>query len=642
MKKLGLLTCGGARDVDCLPHTSRKDNRGAPGPRPDEAGSARRFKRAGALEGLSERERTVFKDGLNGWAANYGHPTEKRKEAIDRLVKAAEQRASKIDVSGLGLRRLPTEIGMLDKTRALDAQRNDLRRVPKELADLHALHSLELQDNKLPGLPPELGRLTKLTYLNLDRNSLERLPDEIEGLTNLRTLSAQNNRISQVPTSMKNLSNLRDLNLKHNQIWQLPNAWSELFHGLRRLDLSHNKLTGLPITFGNPAHSVKLNVEYNRDLGTLPTKFGGFEYDSAFEDHTLRNHTGKVVVNTQNTGIRRTLVQDGRLKPGRGIQPTDRPVRASERPPAFGEYEPNLGSVYSAEDYMREHGEPGQVTGLERVGQPEPARTDALGPQPAWTKPVDAWLDERAQNYAERYGAPLPTPPAPIPQPPYAANWGAWPHLGLPGLAGPVAAPRQFNFDAPAAVPPNLDVHALANLLMQFSRPPQADAGAPVGPGLSSLHAPGPSMPSTSTAAQPRMPANAASTSWAHLEQPLRSPPPWAEAQPRRTDTGGSTHETWAPPAWAAPAPAADTTPPATTMPAWVAPTPPAEAATESDSELSPYGTAPGIYGGIDAYPEVRDYGSYGWTSPPRAESEAAPGGAVELFEQMMSIFKMD
>jgi hypothetical protein len=645
MKKLGFLNCGGARAANCVPPTPRRDDRAAPAAHREEAGSPRRFDRAGPLDGLNRR---AFKAGLKSWAADYGLPAEQRQQAVGLLLKAADEGAPAVRLPGLGLRRLPAEIGMLTKTKALDAQNNDLKRLPKEIGDMHGLHFLELQDNSLPSLPPELGRLSKLTHLNLDQNLLERLPDEIEGLINLRTLSAKNNLLSQVPVSMKNLPNLRELNLQHNQLWQLPGGWDELFHRLRRLDLSHNKLTELPVTFANPARSIKVNLAHNRDLNALPTKFGGFEYGSAFDNHTLINHARKIEVNTENTGIRRTLVQEGRLKPGRGIDANDRPVRASQRPPAAGEYEPNLGSVYSVDDYVREHGQPGQAIGPEATGRPDIApRADALGPQPAWTRPADAWLQERAQHYAERFGAPLPTPPAPAPQPAYAANWGAWPHLGLPGVTTPAAAPRQFNFDMPAAVPPNLDVHALANLLIQLSGQPQAVAAAPFAAGLSSLHAAGPSMPSTSHVPQPAMPANftnlanPAAMSWAQFEQPLPSPPPWAEAVHKPASTGGLVREKAAPPAWAAQKPATEAAPRAAAMPDWIAPKPPAEPAKQPEPDVSPEHNAPGIYGGVDAYPEVRDYGgSYGWPSSPPTEPESAPSGAVDLLERMMSAFK--
>lgn len=637
MKKLGFLNCGGTHAANCVPPTSRRDNRDAPATHHDEAGSPRRFDRAGPLEALDRR---TFKGGLKNWAADYGLPSERRQEAVGRLMQAVDEGAIKVEVPGLGLRRLPTQIGMLKQTKALDAQNNDLKRLPKEIGDMHALHRLELQDNSLPSLPPELGRLSKLTHLNLDQNLLERLPDEIEGLINLRTLSAKNNLLSQVPASMKNLPNLRELTLQHNQLWQLPSGWDELFHRLRRLDLSHNRLTELPGTFANPARSIKLDLAHNCDLAALPTKFGGFEYGSAFENHTLINHTKKVQVNTENTGIRRTLVQEGRLKPGRGIDPSARPVRASQRPPAAGEYEPNLGSVYSVDDYIREHGQPGQAIGPEAVGRPDlAARADALGPQPVWTKPADAWLQERAQHYAERFGAPLPPPPAPVPQPAYEANWGAWPHLGLPGLTAPAAAPRQFNFDMPAAVPPNLDVHALANLLIQLSGQPQAVTAAPFTAGPSSLHAAGPSMPATSFAGQPAMPANPAAMSWAQFEQPLPNPAPWAEAVRKPADMGGQARAHTAPPAWVAPKPATETAPRPAAMPDWVAPKP-AEPAKPPEPNISPEQNVPGIYSGIDAYPEVHDYSSsYGWPSSSATEPESAPSGAVDLLERMMSAF---
>lgn len=646
MKKFGLLNCGGSQAINCVPPTSRRDNRGVSSSRPVEPGSPRRFSRTGLLDGLSDRERTVFKEGLNGWATHYGQPTERRAEAVERLVKAEEESASKIDLSGLGLRRLPTQIGMLKKTKTLDAKQNSLRRIPKQLGDLHTLHSLDLQQNEFPTLPPELGRLTNLIRLNLDRTMLERIPDEIEGMINLRVFSAAGNRLSQVPASMKNLSNLRELDLKNNQIWQLPDGWNTLFHGLRRLDLSNNRLQALPSTFGQPAKSVTLNVENNRDLAILPTKFGGFQYDGRFSDDVLKNGTGKVIVNTRNTAIRKTLVQDGRLEPGRGITPSDRPVQASGRPPAAGQYEPNLGSVYSAQDYIEEHGEPGQVIDLARAGQPhlDPA-ADALGPQPPWTKPVDEWLGERARDYGDRFGAPLPPPPAPVPQPAYTPNWGAWPHLGVPGLAGlgaPAAAPQQLGFTPSAAVPPNLDVHALANLLMQFSALSQPGAPAAAAANPMFAHGAGTSMPFTPTAGQPPIPAGTAPERSPNIEQPWQSPPPWVRADQAQSSTAQPARDPLARPDWVTPAPAPETRPEIGAMPSWVAGTPPAT--DEAEPETSPYWT-PEHYAGVHAPYEVQDHDSYRWAHSSRTESEpvpSEPSGAVDLLEQMMSIFKVD
>jgi hypothetical protein len=77
-------------------------------------------------------------------------------------------------------------------------------------------------------------------------------------------------------------------------------------------------------------------------------------------------------------------------------------------------------------------------------------------------------------------------------------------------------------------------------------------------------------------------------------------------------------------------------------MPPWVASTPPVQEETESDPDPTPYGNAPWAYGGIGADPETRDYSSYAWSSPPHTDSEAAPTSGIDLFEQMMSIFKID
>src|SRR6187397_2422076 len=70
-----------------------------------------------------------------------------------------------------------------------------LSRLPPEIHQLTNLTVLSLHDNQLGLLPPEIGQLTNLTTLSLSSNQLSTLPPEIGQLTNLTTLSLNNNQL---------------------------------------------------------------------------------------------------------------------------------------------------------------------------------------------------------------------------------------------------------------------------------------------------------------------------------------------------------------------------------------------------------------------------------------------------------------
>jgi Leucine-rich repeat (LRR) protein len=93
-------------------------------------------------------------------------------EAITGLIElAAASGSPSLDLSGMGLTKLPPEIGQLSQ-----------------------LQELNLEDNRLTELPPEIGQLTNLTRLNLRYNNLTSLPPEIWQL-NLKTLELVGNSV---------------------------------------------------------------------------------------------------------------------------------------------------------------------------------------------------------------------------------------------------------------------------------------------------------------------------------------------------------------------------------------------------------------------------------------------------------------
>ena len=82
-----------------------------------------------------------------------------------------------LDLSELGLTRLPPEIGQLTALTQLRLYNNQLSSLPPELGQLTALTQLVLISNQLSSLPPEIGQLTALTWLYLGNNQLSSLPD---------------------------------------------------------------------------------------------------------------------------------------------------------------------------------------------------------------------------------------------------------------------------------------------------------------------------------------------------------------------------------------------------------------------------------------------------------------------------------
>src|SRR5205809_805631 len=67
---------------------------------------------------------------------------------------------------------------------------------------------LDLEGLGLTRLPPEIGKLANLTKLYLGNNQLRTLPPEIVQLANLKQLAFDNNLLSTLPLEIGQLANL--------------------------------------------------------------------------------------------------------------------------------------------------------------------------------------------------------------------------------------------------------------------------------------------------------------------------------------------------------------------------------------------------------------------------------------------------
>lgn len=160
-------------------------------------------------------------------------------ENADRNYAIAQQIITKAELTGdtslnlsvMGLKRLPPEIGRLTWLTSLYLNVNELSSLPTSFRNLVALEELVLSKNPLRRFPPEIADLESLRRLILDETELEALPAEVGSLGNLHTIILSNNHLQDLPNW------LGDLNI------QWPSSEHQRATGF---SVVHNPLLKLP------------------------------------------------------------------------------------------------------------------------------------------------------------------------------------------------------------------------------------------------------------------------------------------------------------------------------------------------------------------------------------------------------------
>jgi len=116
-----------------------------------------------------------------------------REYLADEGVRARLAEVTELDLSNVGIRVLPQEIGLFT-----------------------GLEFLNLEGNSLVELPGEIGKLGKLKQLNISRNMLCTLPEFLKNLQALEVLNAERNQIKTVHQSLADLDNLKEFCLGRN------------------------------------------------------------------------------------------------------------------------------------------------------------------------------------------------------------------------------------------------------------------------------------------------------------------------------------------------------------------------------------------------------------------------------------------
>lgn len=183
-------------------------------------------------------------------------------ELLEAIRRAAEEGVAELDLSGLGIKVLPPEIGALEKLRDLNLSGNGIAKLPPEIGRLASLQRLDLTANNLAVLPSEFGQLGELTDLNLSYNDMIELPDSFRQLGALEHLSLWSNHFQHFPVEITQLEQLVGLTLADNGIKALPTEVGQ-FSGLRVLSLARNDLVLLPAELGQLEYLTELDVSGN-------------------------------------------------------------------------------------------------------------------------------------------------------------------------------------------------------------------------------------------------------------------------------------------------------------------------------------------------------------------------------------------
>lgn len=194
------------------------------------------------------------------------------KNVLERIEAAKRERSTTLNLSGLWLTQLPSEILELTNLIELNLYNNSLTTIPEDIAKLKNLIILNLTDNRLNKFPEAILKLTNLSKLYINDNLLSEIPEEIVKLNNLTNLQLVENRLIALPETIGGLTNLIELICFHNQLTTIPESIGNLTK-LTSLHLRTNKLAVLPESM------KKLSILKNLTLDRNKFEVGAEVYD---------------------------------------------------------------------------------------------------------------------------------------------------------------------------------------------------------------------------------------------------------------------------------------------------------------------------------------------------------------------------
>ncbi len=176
---------------------------------------------------------------------------------LDGLSDSALQQ---LDLSELGLAKVPGGVWRLKGLTSFWFARNKLEAIPDEVAQLPALTYLNLDGNAVAAVPDSLAGAVKLRWLRLSANKLRELPASLAALKDLRRIYLRKNLFTSVPEVVKEWPELEDLILDDNAITSVPDWVGTALPRLKSLSLKGCPITRLPEDLSGLRNLTTLNV----------------------------------------------------------------------------------------------------------------------------------------------------------------------------------------------------------------------------------------------------------------------------------------------------------------------------------------------------------------------------------------------
>nr|WP_294945095.1 hypothetical protein [uncultured Mucilaginibacter sp.] len=168
-----------------------------------------------------------------------------------------------LDISSMGLVRLPDEIKALSELSVLDVHGNKLDTLSASMAALKKLKKLNLSVNRFNHIPPVINNLRALRALDLDSNRLIDARIIADSLPMLEYLQLDTNNLIKLPDSLHRAKSLISLHISNNPF---KDAHAEMVRvskisSLNDLDISDLNLSRLPNDFVNLKKLSTLNID---------------------------------------------------------------------------------------------------------------------------------------------------------------------------------------------------------------------------------------------------------------------------------------------------------------------------------------------------------------------------------------------
>lgn len=128
----------------------------------------------------------------------------------------------------------------LKQVRKLNLSGLGLREIPSYVFEYTNLTKLVLSRNSISKIPKEISKLKKLEVLDLTYNNISSLAAPVFRLPNLRVLSVGHNQIKKFPKQLVG-SSIKQLIADHNQIIELD---TDALDGLSKIVISYNPIRG--------------------------------------------------------------------------------------------------------------------------------------------------------------------------------------------------------------------------------------------------------------------------------------------------------------------------------------------------------------------------------------------------------------